>query len=198
MKAPPKELALPPLRRPSTSESLVLGAYLGCVPAANWALQHLGDCRPGAPCLLEVLPGLAAPSGVLFVGLALVLRDLVQQSLGVRWALGALVAGTVLSGALAPPGLVLASALAFGLAELADFAVYSPLRRRGLVLAVLASGMVGAVLDSAVFLLVAFGRLDFLAGQVAGKLLLTVLALPLVAWLHRGSRGQSLGPRGRR
>ncbi len=83
-----------------------------------------------------------APSGVLMIGLALVLRDMVQRRLGRAAALTAIVAGALLSGAVAPPSLVYASALAFLLSELADFAVYTPLQSRGLVLAVLASSVV--------------------------------------------------------
>ena len=55
------------------------------------------------------------------------------------------------------------------LSEIADFAVYAPLRKRQLVAAVLASGVVGSVIDSAVFLWLAFGSIAFIEGQVLGK-----------------------------
>ena len=104
------------------------------------------------------------------IGLALVLRDLVQRRLGLRWAVGAIIAGALLSVFLAPPALVIASGTAFLLSELADFAVYTPLQRRRLVLAaVLASSAVGLVIDSAVFLYLAFGSLTYFEGQVIGK-----------------------------
>ena len=70
---------------------------------------------------------------------------------------------------MAPAALVLASGTAFALSELADFAVYTPLQRRRLTLAVVASSMVGLVVDSVVFLTLAFGSLEFLAGQVVGQ-----------------------------
>src|SRR5829696_8420227 len=54
----------------------------------------------------------------------------------------------VAPGLLAPPALVLASAAAFLLGEAADLAVYTPLQKRGLVLAVAASSVAGLVLDS--------------------------------------------------
>jgi len=38
--------------------------------------------------------------------------------------------------------------------------------------------------DSLVFLYLAFGSLDFLAGQIIGKIWMVLLALPLVAWLR--------------
>ena len=165
---------------------LFLLAFGLCIPAANWLIGHAGTtCAPGGPCLIPVAPGLLAPSGVLMVGLALVLRDLVQRRLGLRWAAAAILAGAALSATLAPPALVLASAVAFLLSEAADLAVYTPLQRRGLVLAVAASGLVGLVVDSVVFLGLAFGSLDYLPGQVLGKLWMVLLALPLVHRLRR-------------
>ena len=51
--------------------------------------------------------------------------------------------------------------------------------------AVLASGAVGAVADSAAFLWLAFGSLEFMGGQLVGKLWMT-LAVAAVLWvLHR-------------
>ncbi len=44
--------------------------------------------------------------------------------------------------------------------------------------------VVGAIVDSALFLWLAFGGLDFLAGQVVGKVAMIVPALPIV-WLAR-------------
>jgi uncharacterized PurR-regulated membrane protein YhhQ (DUF165 family) len=74
---------------------------------------------------------------------------------------------------------------AFLLSELADFAVYTPLAARGLVLAVLASSIVGLIADSILFLWLAFGSLEFLAGQVIGKTWMVLLALPFVHWIRR-------------
>ena len=157
-----------------------------CIPAANWLIGNAGTyCVPEGPCLIPVAPGIMAPSGVLMIGLALVLRDLVQRRLGLRWATGAILAGALVSGFFAPPSLVLASVLAFLLSELVDLAVYTPLQARRLVLAVLASSMVGLVVDSLVFLYVAFGSLDYLSGQVIGKTWMVLLALPFIAWLRR-------------
>jgi len=166
--------------------AVALALFLACIPAANWLIGNVGTtCVPNGPCLIPVAPGLMAPSGVLLVGAALVLRDVVQRLLGAAWALGAIAAGSLLSLALAPPALVLASASAFLLGELADFAVYTPLQRRRLLLAVVASSAVGLVVDSLVFLLLAFGSLDYLAGQVVGKAWALLLALPLVRLLRR-------------
>jgi len=167
-------------------------AFIACIPTANWMIGHVGTvCVPHGPCLVPVAPWgpgghpLMAPSGVLMIGLALVLRDLVQRRLGRAVALTAIVAGAALSGAVAPPQLIVASAAAFLLSELADFAVYTPLQSRGLVLAVLASSVVGLVVDSVLFLWLAFGSLDYLAGQILGKLWMVLLALPVVHWIRK-------------
>jgi uncharacterized PurR-regulated membrane protein YhhQ (DUF165 family) len=165
---------------------LFLLLFALCIPAANWLIGNAGaKCVPNGPCLVPVAPGVMAPSGVLMIGLALVLRDLVQRRLGARWAVAAILFGAALSAALAPPALVLASAAAFLLSEAADMAVYTPLQRRGLVLAVAASSAVGLVVDSVLFLWLAFGSLDFLAGQVIGKAWMVLLALPVIAWVRR-------------
>ena len=151
-------------------------------------IGNVGSCTPDRPCVIPVGLGLMAPSGVLMIGLALVLRDLVHQHLGTVWATLAIIVGATLSLALAPPTLALASGLAFLHSEVADLAVYAPLYRRRLLLAVLLSGIVGAAIDSAVFLRIAFGSLQFVEGQVVGKLLMTLVALPFIAVLPRSVR----------
>ncbi|MGB3720536.1 MAG: VUT family protein [Hyphomicrobiaceae bacterium] len=172
-----------------------LGGFALCIPAANWLIGHAGTvCAPEGPCLIPVAPGLMAPSGVLMVGLALVLRDLVQRRLGVKWAAAAILAGAALSGLLAPPAWVIASAVAFLLSEFADLAVYTPLQRRRLVLAVLASSLVGLIVDSAVFLYLAFGNLEFLAGQVVGKAWMVLAAIPFIIWLRNRDARLGLQP----
>ena len=70
----------------------------------------------------------------------------------------------------------------------------SPLQKRRLVLAVLASSVVGLVVDSLVFLQLAFGSLDFLTGQVLGKGWMVLLALPFIAWLRRRDERLGLQP----
>ncbi len=155
--------------------------FLLCIPLSNWMIGHVGTvCVPHGPCLIPVAPGLAAPSGVLTVGLALVLRDMVQRLIGRSWGLAAVLLGTILSAMVAPPALVVASGTAFLFSELADFAVYTPLAQRGLVRAVLASALAGSVVDSVLFLSLAFHSLDFLAGQIVGKLWAVLISLPFV------------------
>jgi uncharacterized PurR-regulated membrane protein YhhQ (DUF165 family) len=135
-----------------------------------------------------------APSGVVMIGFALVLRDLVQRRLGAEFGLAAIVAGTAISALVAPRALVIASAAAFFISELADFAVYTPLARRRLVLAVIASSLIGLVLDSIVFLWLAFGSLDFLLGQVVGKAWMVLLSIPFITYLRRRDERLGLTP----
>lgn len=179
-------------KRRKIEGAVFLALFCLTIPAANWMIGHVGAvCLRDGPCLLPVAPGMMAPSGVMMVGAALVLRDLVQRRLGPGFGVGAIAVGAAISAALAPAALVLASACAFLLSELADFAVYTPLARRRLVTAVVASGLAGLVVDSIVFLWLAFGSLDFLGGQIVGKLWMVMVAVPLVAYLRR--RDERLG-----
>jgi uncharacterized PurR-regulated membrane protein YhhQ (DUF165 family) len=165
------------------------------IPAANWMIGHVGTvCTPYGPCLIPVAPNLMAPSGVAMIGIALVLRDLVQRRLGVIYSASAVVIGAVLSALIAPPSLVLASGVAFLLSEFADLAVYTPLARRRLVTAVVLSSVVGLVVDSIIFLWLAFGSLDFLAGQIVGKGWMVLLSIPFVHYLRRRDERLGLTP----
>ena len=173
-------------RRQNLEGYIFLVLFCLTIPAANWLIGHVGTvCVPNGPCLVPVAPGIMAPSGVLMIGLALVLRDLVQRRLGVEFGIGAIIVGAAISASLAPPTLVVASAAAFLLSEFADFAVYTPLARRRLVVAVIASSVVGLVVDSIVFLWLAFGSLEFLVGQIIGKLWMVLLAIPFVMYMRR-------------
>lgn len=162
--------------------SLVL--FVLTIPLTNWVIMNVGlTCPPDGPCLIPVWPGLWAPSGVLLAGFSLVLRDLVHHCLGWRWALTAIVLGAVLSGLISEPSLVIASVCAFLFAELADFAVYAPMKKRYPASAVIASGLAGSVVDSAIFLTLAFGSIEFLTGQVLGKFWMSLLAgAVIVVW----------------
>lgn len=168
---------------------IFLVGFAACIPLANYMIGHVGTiCVPNGPCLIPVGFGLTAPSGVLLVGLALVLRDLVQRRLGLLWSLGAIVVGAFLSTTFTAPSLALASASAFVTSELADLLVFTPLQKKGLVKAAFASSIVGLIVDSVMFLWLAFGSLDFLAGQVVGKLIMVVAALPVLFWICNRDR----------
>ena len=150
---------------------LLAGGFLACIPAANWMIGNVGTvCVLNGPCLIPVAPGLMAPSGVLLIGAALALRDAVQEAMGRRWVLGLIVAGAALSLTFSPPALASASAVAFLLSELLDFAVYDRLRARALWAAVLQSGVAGAIADSLLFSALAFGTVKWAPGLMLAKL----------------------------
>ena len=175
-----------------TTGLVAFAGFLACIPLANWLILHVGTvCVPQGPCLILVAPNLMAPSGVALIGLALVLRDVVQRCLGKAASLIAIVIGTLLSALIAPPSLVFASATAFLLSEAADFAIYTPLAQRRLVLAVIASSLAGLVIDSIVFLSLAFGSLDYLAGQVVGKTWAVLISVPFIRLLRRAAPTQA-------
>lgn len=147
--------------------------FLGCILAANVVTTHLG--------MVPVGFGLIATAGTYFAGATFILRDALQDVAGKRWTLAVIAAGAALSFAVSDPFIALASAVAFGLSELADLAVYTPLRKRGYIRAALASNIVGALIDTVVFLWIAgFPILAALPGQMVGKLLITLAAVALV------------------
>lgn len=75
--------------------------------------------------------------------------------------------------------------MAFLCSELADFAVYTPLRERHWHTAVVASNAVGAIIDSALFLWIAFGSLEFIVGNTLGKFWMTVPAIIIVGLVRK-------------
>ena len=180
----------------SRNEGFVyLALFILCIPSANWMIGNVGTyCVPDGPCMIPVAPDLDAPSGVLMIGLALVLRDLVQRRLGKLWALVAIVAGAALSGLVASNALVVASMAAFLFSELADFAVYTPLQRNRFITAVIASSMVGLVVDSMLFLYLAFGSLDYVFGQIIGKAWMVLCTVPIIWKLRQRDQLQGVSP----
>lgn len=155
---------------------ILASAYVGTILAANWAIQTYG--------IVPVGFGLMAPAGVYFAGLAFTLRDLTHEALGRRWVVAAILAGAALSWAVSP-AFAVASAVAFLASEMADLAVYDPLRRRHWIGAVALSNTVGLVIDSMLFLWLAFGSLAFLWGQVVGKAWMTAAAVAVLMIARR-------------
>lgn len=156
-----------------------LQAYILSIVAANATLAWAGVVPVGF--------GLVAPAGVVFAGLSFTLRDLAQDETGRRGVLAAILLGAALSWWIAP-AFAVASAAAFLVSELCDFAVYTPLRERRWLLAVALSNVVGMAVDSCLFLLLAFGSLEFLPGLVLAKLYTIPPAVTLL-WLWRRRAG---------
>lgn len=165
-------------------------ALLAAVIAANFVTGTFG--------LIPVGFGLEATAGTFFAGFALAARDGIQDALGKAATVGVILAAAGISYVVADARLALASAAALLLAELADFAVYTPLRERARfgdrrwAAAVILSGIVGAVVDTVVFIGLAFGAaaiLGVFAGQLVGKTWATLSYLIIgKAVSHHASR----------
>lgn len=157
--------------------------FLSMIPAANYTLLHFGtSCPANEPCVIPVWfsPVIYAPSGVLFAGLALVLRDILQRLAGLYLAVIAVIIGTILSYLYVNPALALAGCCAYFLSEISDTVVYSILQKYNLVLAVLISASLGLIIDSVVFLHLAFHNFEFIGGQIIGKFWMVLISIPLI------------------
>ena len=157
--------------------------FMLTIPLANFLISNFGTvCIESGPCLIPVGFGLLAPSGVLVVGAALVLRDWLQELTNWKWAVVAVLAGGLLSWYLANPYIAIASAVAFLSAEMLDLLIYTPLRKSGRHLAVLVSGVVGSIADSLMFVYLAFGTFDLAAGMILGKMYATLVVSVYLYW----------------
>jgi queuosine precursor transporter len=168
-----------------TARSLTaITAYILAITAANWLTTRYGIVPMGF--------GFATTAGTYAAGLALLLRDTVQDTCGWRWVLAGIGAGAALT-ALTSPALAVASTVAFLLAELLDMAVYTPLRERGWARAALASGIAGAIVDTYAFLALAGFPITWqtVGGQLVGKTLwATLLPVLLVVTVRQVRRGR--------
>lgn len=166
--------------------ALLAVAYIVSVVAGVWAV---GD--PKDPTLVPVAPGMMAPVAVYFVGLTLVIRDLLHRRLSGQArkpVLFALIATGATISAVFSPAIAVASAAAFALSETVDYIVFALTERFGFLRAVVTSNAVSLIVDSVVFLSIAFeGGLAFLPGQILGKALATLAAV-LVLWVIRSRR----------
>lgn len=133
------------------------------VPAAIVATIAYVLMIPLVNVAFSVLPMLETPWGVLppaafVVGLVFVVRDFAQREIG-HYILVFMVVGIVLSYLLADPFVATASAAAFAVSELVDYAIYTvtkrPFRER-----VLWSSVVAVPIDTLVFLF-GIGALSF-------------------------------------
>lgn len=160
-------------------------ALLATVIAANYLSARYGLVSAGF--------GLLVSAGTYAAGAALAIRDALDRAGGLKWVLPTLVAGIALSAIVAGPQLAMASAVAFGLSELVDLGVFRALRRRSLVAAIAGSNLIGAIVDTLVFLPLAGFPLTPVSagGQVLVKAVyLTVAALAVLAAL-RNSRARA-------
>jgi uncharacterized PurR-regulated membrane protein YhhQ (DUF165 family) len=148
-------------------------ALIATVWFANWLVEHYGVVPVGF--------GLMAPAGVYAAGLAFTLRDIVHRTLGVIAVMCCIVIGAILSYAVSDiQRIAIASAVAFSVSELLDLSVYTWVRERGWIKAVLVSNISGLTIDSLIFLSIAFGSLTFFWGQVVGKLWVTLATVAIL------------------
>jgi hypothetical protein len=97
--------------------------------------------------------------------------------------------GALVSYVVADARIATASAVAVLLSELADMAVYEPLRSKSWPAAVLASNTVGAFVDTLVFLTVAgFFAWSAVPGQMVGKVVWATLVPLGLIYALRGER----------
>ena len=165
-----------------TARWLAPAAFLFAVVLANWLTDRFG--------MVTVAPGLVATAGTFAAGATFTLRDTVHDDHGRRRVVALIVAGAALAALVAGPALAVASGVAFLVAELADLTIYEPLRDRGRRdAAVWASVLVGAPIDSVLFLALAFGTSAVtglaVGGHVIGKIEATAAVWLLLRWRHR-------------
>ena len=158
-----------------------IAAYIASIVAANWATSTFG--------LVPIGFGLLVTAGTFAAGAALILRDWVQQESGRRWVvLAAIVAGALISAWTSAPAIAFASGIAFLVSELVDWGVFTPLRGRSLAVAVVASSVVSAPVDTVLFLqLAGFGvTWQAVAGQWIVKTAMALLAAAVIeVWQRR-------------
>ena len=174
-----------------------LVAFAATVVGANWAILTFRTPE-GVPAV-PIGFGLSAPASVYFVGLAFTFRDGLRERLGFRGALVAIAVGGLLSYALEVrqggdpvARIALASVTAFLVSETSDALVYERLREYSRLLGIVASNTVGVIVDSAFFLFLAFGSLEFLEGQVVGKSYMTLFVVVLIVAWSRWRRVRAL------
>ncbi len=147
--------------------------FAATVTAANWLTAHYG--------LLPVGFGLTAAAGAYGTGFCLLARDWIHDTVGRAAVLIAIAAGTLACAATTGPRLAVASTAAFVLSEVADLLVYQPLRRHGVIPAVLASNAVGATVDTLLLGLARHSSGASVAGQLLALATATAVAVVLLA-----------------
>ena len=170
-----------------------LAAFSATVLGANWALLEYG--------IVPIGFGLDAPASAYFVGLAFTFRDGLRERLGFKGALVAIAIGGILSYVLEVrtggdllARIALASITSFTISELSDAIVYERIRQRSRLIGIMVSNTVGVIVDSAVFLYLAFGSLEFVIGQIVGKSYMTLFVVVMIVAYRQWRRVRLSGP----
>lgn len=117
-------------------------AYIALIVVVNWAFKVVP--------MVELPGGIFWPPVALLVGFVFIVRDFAQREVG-HWVLGAMLVGAVLTYFMVDPAIAIASATAFLISEIADWAVYT-FTGKTLSQRILLSSAVGTPVDSVVFL----------------------------------------------
>jgi uncharacterized PurR-regulated membrane protein YhhQ (DUF165 family) len=147
--------------------AMYLGLYVGSVLLVNFLFAVV----PPIPTIV----GMFSPVAII-VGATFVLRDFAQRHAG-HYVIVAMAVATALSFYLAAPVVAIASAVAFGVSELVDYAVYSytkkPFHER-----VLISSVISTPVDTIVFL----WWIDFLSVGTVSLMVLSKLLAAYILW----------------
>lgn len=159
---------------------LALALYVGAIVLANYLIVHGMPGATPTPFHTYTLPtlfGLVCPAGTYMAAATFPLRDIVQRGGGRLLGVAAILLAAAVSWWVSDPAIAVASGGTFLISESFDFLVYTPLQRRWFAPAVVASGIVAAVVDSLIFLKwagIGYGHGE-LAGLIVAKLLVVVL-----------------------
>lgn len=143
-----------------------LFVYIALIAGINW----IYEITP----LVELASGDFWSPVDLIVGFVFVVRDFAQRKVG-HHILWGMIAGLLISWWMVSPELAFASAMAFAIGELADWAIFTftgkPFSQR-----ILMSSLIGAPLDSLIFLFMIdlvtpLGMLAQIASKLAGAFL---------------------------
>ena len=149
-----------------------LTLYVVLIVAVNYAFTVIP--------LVKLPDGTMWPPVALFVGFVFVARDFAQREVGHKVLLAMLV-GVAISYYMANPFVATASVVAFLFSELVDWAVYTH-TKRPLSQRVLLSSLLGAPVDSAIFL----GLLSLLSPVgVAAMTASKVIGAFIIWWMIR-------------
>jgi len=174
------------VRRPLGVSTLAV-VFVACIFLANYFVTHVGRSTASGAHVIPVGFGLETTSGVVFIGLSLALRDALQEATRAVSVVALILVGGVAS-ALVNWHVGFASAVSYVASEFLDFAVYTPLRERSVISASIVSNTLGALVDSLIFLALAFGwsvALELAPGNVIGKVEWGIVGIPIVIWARR-------------
>lgn len=155
-------------------------AYVALAVLANWLASRYTITVPFTHYI--------APAGVLCIGAVLVIRDWLQQLVGLFRSLTLMVVAAgasyligVLAGWTSLQKIAIASVVAFLVSETIEAVVFTPLRKRSMTVGVALSATVGNAIDSYLFLILAFGSLAFFWGNFIGKMEMIAVGVVLTA-----------------